>query len=137
MHTSTLSLLSNVDLGHPYDHALLELVQEMLNGRAAVAGPEQIREPYRTWFQDDATAVVTRAHGTPPLLEQFSEACIRLMIEHWELQVLVLILDLKLSRFATLTQRAFPGACETLFESLGVTTHHELFPTEVGGPKRP
>jgi hypothetical protein len=137
MRTSLLSLLSNVHLGHPYDQALLEVVQETLDGCATVGSPESMRERCRPWFQAEATVLATNAHDAPPLLAQLREGCIQLMIERWELHALVLLLDLKLSRLATLVQRAFPGACETLFEDLGVTTHHQCFPPEVGGTQRP
>lgn len=137
MNTSLLSLLSNVHLGHPYDSTLLEWVEQTLDGRAMITSLEPMRELYRPWLQDEATALVTNTDDTPHLLAPLREGCMRLMIERWELYALVLLLDLKLSRFATLVQRAFPGVCETLFEDLGMTTHHKYFPLEAGGPKRP
>jgi len=137
MNTSLLSLLSNVHLGHPYDSALLKWVEQTLDGRAMMASLEPMRELYRPWLQDEATALVMNTDDTPHLLAPLREGCMRLMIERWELYALVLLLDLKLSRFATLVQRAFPGACETLFEDLGVTTHQKYFPLEAGGSKRP
>src|SRR5437870_2699878 len=136
-NTNLLSLLANVHLGHPYDSALLEWVEQTLDGRAMVASLEPMRELYRPWLQDEATALVTNTPDTPQLLAPLREGCMRLMIERWELYALVLLLDLKLSRFATLVQRAFPGACETLFQDLGVATHHKCSPLEAGGPKRP
>jgi len=137
MNTSLLSLLSNVHLGRPYDSALLEWVEQTLDGRAMITSLEPMRELYRPGLQDEATALVTNTDDTPHLLAPLREGCMQLMIERWELYTLVLLLDLKLSRFATLVQRAFPGVCETLFEDLGVTTHHKYFPLEAGGPKRP
>jgi hypothetical protein len=137
MNTSLVSLLSNVHLDQPYDSALLEWVEQTLDGRAMVASLEPTQELYRPWSQDETTALVTNTHDTPQLLAPLREGYMRLMIERWELYALVLLLDLKLSRFATLVQRAFPGACETLFQDLGVTTHHKCSPLEAGGPKRP
>jgi hypothetical protein len=137
MNTSLLGLLSNVHLGHPYDSALLEWVEQTLDGRAMITNLEPMRELYRPWLQDEATALVTNTDDTPHLLAPLREGCMRFMSERWELYALILLLDLKLSRFATLVQRAFPGACETLFEDLGVTTHHKYFPLEASGPNRP
>jgi hypothetical protein len=135
MNTSLLGLLSNVHLGHPYDSALLEWVEQTLDNRAMIASLEPIRELSHPWLQDETTALVANTHDSPHLLAPLREDCMQLMIERWELYALVLLLDLKLSRFATLVQRAFPGACETLFKDLGVTTHHKCFPLEADGPK--
>jgi hypothetical protein len=137
MHTSILSLLSNVDLNHPYDHALLELVQDTLDGCPAVTGLEPLPAQDRPCVQDEPSAGVPSVHDTLPWREPLHEGNMRLMTECGDLLALVLMLDLKLSRFATLVQRAFPGAGETLCASLGVTTHQACLPTGGRGPKRP
>jgi len=136
MHTSILSLLLNVDLNHPYDHALLELVQDTLDGWPAVTSLVPLPARDRTCVQDESSAEGPSVHDTLSWLESLHEENMRLMTECGELLALVLMLDLKLSRFATLVQRAFPGAGEMLCASLGVTTHQACFPTGRRGPKR-